>query len=130
MFAVARKSKFNPARPEGEGFIAILPLTALGLQLLGMNLLNTADPDPRLIAKPQERPAGIYMWCVYAPGSLAACMALFMERIATPQYAGVNLYSRPNTEIGRKFNETLGLNHGVQIEQGFRAAIVGFPAHA
>ena len=41
------------------------------------------------------------MWCVFAPGVLAAGMALFMEKMASPQYAGVNLYSRPNTEVGR-----------------------------
>lgn len=117
MFAVARKSRFNPAAPAGEGFIAILPLNSLGLQLLAVDALNTTSPDTRFLAKPNERPAGIYMWCVFAPGPLAGGMALFMDKIASPQYAGVNLYSRPNTEVGRKFNEVLGLTHGVKIGQ-------------
>ena len=34
---------------------------------------------------------------------LAAAIALFMEQIASPQYTGVNLYSRSTTESGRKF---------------------------
>ncbi len=55
------------------------------------------------------------MWSVFAPGPLAAGMALFMEEMAAPRYAGVNLYSRPNTDLGRRFNETLGLTQGVQI---------------
>src|SRR5580658_7544338 len=47
MFAVARKSKFNTNAPAGEGFIAILPLNALGLQLLSLDALNTGNPDVR-----------------------------------------------------------------------------------
>jgi predicted GNAT family N-acyltransferase len=115
MFAVARKSKFITDGPVGEGFIAILPLNSLGLQLLALDALNTGNPDVKFLAKPGERAAGIYMWGVFAPGALAAGMALFMEKIASPQYAGVNLYSRPNTEVGRKFNEVLGLTHGTTV---------------
>jgi len=127
MFAVARKSRFNPIAPAGEGFVAILPLNPLGLQLLAIDALNTANPDIRFLAKPGERPAGIYMWCVFAPGPLAGCMALFMERIAGEPYAGVNLYSRPNTETGTKFNEALGLTHGVKIGQVFASHLWVFP---
>jgi predicted GNAT family N-acyltransferase len=115
MFAVARKSKFNPAAPEGEGFIAILPLNDLGMRLLAADALNTGNPDTRFLARPNERPAGIYMWCVFAPGVLAAGMALFMERVASEQYAGVSLYSRPNTDVGRKFNEALGAIEGAKV---------------
>jgi predicted GNAT family N-acyltransferase len=115
MYAVARKSKFNTQGPIGEGFIATLPLNSLGLQLLALDALNTSNPDIKFLARPDERPAGIYMWGVFAPGALAAGMALFMERIAGPQYAGVNLYSRPNTDVGRKFNEVLGLTHGASV---------------
>jgi len=115
MFAIARKSKFNPEIPEGEGFIAILPLTALGLQLLAMNTLDTGNPNTKYIAGPTERPAAIYMWCVFAPGPLAAGMALFMEKMATNQYFGVDLYSKPNTEVGRRFNDVLGFKEGATV---------------
>jgi predicted GNAT family N-acyltransferase len=115
VFAVARKSKFDPAAPVAEGFIAILPLNDRGLRALALDALTTANPDTKFLAEPGERPAGIYMWGVYAPGPLAAGMALFMDEIATPQYAGVNLYSRPNTDVGRRFNQVLGLTEGVKI---------------
>ena len=94
--------------PVGEGFILILLLNEIGLLQLALGTINGPDPDFRLLAKPHERPAGIYMWCVFAPGPLAAGMALFMEKMSSPRYAGVNLYSRPNTEVGRRFNEVLG----------------------
>jgi predicted GNAT family N-acyltransferase len=116
MYAVTRKSKFNPDAPWGEGFIAILPLNALGLQLLALNALNTGNPDTKFLAKQDERPAGIYMWGVFAPGPLAAGMALFMEKVSTSQYAGVDLYSLPNTDVGRKFNEVLGFRQGATVK--------------
>jgi len=115
MFAVTRKSKYDPKNPAGEGFIAILPLNAIGLQQLALGVFDGADPDLRFIAKPYERPAGIYMWGVFAPGPLAAGMALFMEQMSTPQYADVNLYSRPNTDVGVRFNQVLGFEKGSRI---------------
>jgi predicted GNAT family N-acyltransferase len=130
MFAVARKSRFKPEAPAGEGFIAVLPLTELGLQLLALDALNTGNPDVKFVAKPGERPAGIYMWAVFAPGPLAGGMALFMDRINTPQYSGVNLYSRPNTEVGRKFNEVLGLTHGIHVGKTWAPHLWMFPRQA
>jgi predicted GNAT family N-acyltransferase len=115
VFAVARKSRFDADAPAGEGFFAMLPLNKLGLELLALDALNTANPDVRFIAKVDERPAGIYMWGVFAPGPLAAGSALFMQEIARPQYAGVNMYTRPNTELGRRYNDVLGLVEGARI---------------
>lgn len=115
IMALARKSRFNPGNPVGEGFIAILPLNKLGLQMLGLGTFDAASPDLRLIARPDERPAGIYMWAVFAPASLAAGMALFMERMSAPQYAGIDLYSRAQTEIGVQFHHVLGFKRGTTI---------------
>lgn len=127
VLALARKSKFNPDRPEAEGFVAVLPLNGLGLQILALDTFDATKPDLRLIAKPDERPAGLYMWGVYAPGPLAAGMALFMERMSSPQYAGVNLYSRPNTEAGRRYNEVLGARPGTTIAGIYAPNIWVFP---
>jgi predicted GNAT family N-acyltransferase len=115
VMALARKSRFDPQTPVAEGFVAILPLNALGLRILALGTFNATSPDLRLVAKPDERPAGLYMWAVYAPGPLAAGIALFMEKMSSPQYAGIDLYSRPNTEAGRKYNEVLGLTEGVTV---------------
>ena len=115
MYAVARKSRFNPAAPVGEGFIMILLLNEIGMMQLALGTINGPDPDFRLLAKPHERPAGIYMWCVFAPGPLAGGLALFMDRMSMPRFADVNIYSRPNTDVGVRFNETLGLTKGAQV---------------
>lgn len=116
VMALARRSRFDPENPMGEGFIAVLPLNHIGLQMLALGTFDASKPDLRLITGPEERPAGIYMWGVYGPGPLAAGMALFMEKMSTPQYAGVNLYSRPNTEVGVRFNEVLGFKRGTNID--------------
>lgn len=115
VWALARKSKFNPDEPVAGGFIAMLPLNMLGLQHLALSTFDASSPDVRLLARPGERPAGVYLWGVYAPGSLVAGMALFMEKMAGPQYAGVDIYSRPNTDVGRRFNHGMGFVKGTKI---------------
>lgn len=114
--ALARKSRFDPRLPEAEGFIAVLPLNRLGLQMLALGSFDATKPDLRLVANPDERPAGLYMWAVFAPGPLAAGIALFLEKMSSPQYEGINLYARPNTEAGRRYNEVLGSKPGVTID--------------
>jgi predicted GNAT family N-acyltransferase len=127
VWAIARRRSYYPAAPAGEGFIAMLPLTAAGLRHLAANTLNTRDPELRLLAGPNERPAGIYIWATYAPGVLAAGVALFMEEMASPLYSGVDLYTRPNTADGRRFNETLGLKKGAKIGPIFASHLYVFP---
>ena len=76
----------------------MLPLTAKGLYRLATKEFNGADPDLNLVAKPGEKPAGLYMWGTYAPGPLAGAISLFMKEVAAaalcrreslfaPQYA-------------------------------------------
>ena len=115
VWAVARKRNFDPAAPVGEGFFAMLPLTAKGLHRLATRTFNGADPDLSLIAKPSEKPAGLYMWATFAPGPLATGISLFMDQLALPPYDGVNLYSRPNTPEGVHYNEALGLKKSPTI---------------
>src|SRR5258708_10264993 len=115
MWAISRKRKFNPAVPNGDGFIAMLPLNKKGLFQLATNPMNTCNPDPDLLTGPNERPAGIYIWATFAPGSLAGGVALFMEEMEAPNYVGVDLFTRPNTSDGFRFNETLGLKKGAKI---------------
>src|SRR5258706_5426397 len=115
LWAIARRRNYRAESPVGEGFIAMLPLTAIGLRQLAANTFDARNPDLSLIARQGERPAGIYIWATYAPGVLAAAVALFMSEMSAALYAGVNLYTRPNTVDGRRFNEALGLKKGAKI---------------
>ena len=40
---------------------------------------------------------------------------LLQDELNTPQYRGVNVYTRPNTRDGFRFNEALGLKKGAKI---------------
>ena len=115
VMALAQKSPLRGAAPEAEGFIAMLPLNMLGLQHLALGTFNGTSPDVRLLARPGERPAGIYIWGIYAPGPLALGMALFAEKMSHGLYAGVDIYSRPVTEAGARFHEGLGFVEGCRI---------------
>jgi predicted GNAT family N-acyltransferase len=115
ILAVTRKTRFDEKAPVGEGFIAMLPLNLLGLQHLALGTFNASSPDVRLLAKGGERPAGVYLWGVYAPGPLVAGMALFMEKMSTSIYQGVDIYSRPNTDPGIRFNHGMGFIPGCTI---------------
>src|SRR5262245_40813838 len=119
MWAIARRGRYNPDGPKGEGFVAMLPLTVAGLRHLGAGTLDTRNPELGLLAKQNERPAGIYIWATFAPGVLAAGVALFMKQMEAAQYRGVDLYTRPNTPDGFRFNEALGLKKGAKIGPNF-----------
>jgi predicted GNAT family N-acyltransferase len=113
--ALARKSKFDPAAPVGEGFIAILPLNSLGMELLQADALDTSKPNIKFLAKANERPRGLYWWCVFGPGLGVGGMALFMQKLASEQYAGLDIYARTVTAEGSNFLQVLGFTEGTQI---------------
>lgn len=115
IMAVTRKTKFDPAAPAGEGLIAFLPLNLPGLQHLALGTFNAATPDMRLLVKPHERPAAVYLWLVYAPGPVAAGIAFFRERMMSGRCAGVPIYTRPATEAGRHYAQVLGFTQGAII---------------
>ena len=115
IMALARKSKFDPAAPSAEGFIAMLPLNSTGMELLALDALEATQPNIKHLAESGERPEAIYLWAIFAPGAGAAGMALFMEKLACEQYAGLDIYARPVTVEGRNFLQTLGFTESPKI---------------
>ena len=127
IWAISRNHKYDPTAPEGEGFIALLPLKKSALLQLATNTLDTGHPDLAQVTRPGERPAGIYVWATYAPGVLAAAVALVLDKLECPDYAGVDLFTRPNTPAGYRFNEVLGLKRGAKIGPIFAPHLYTFP---
>jgi predicted GNAT family N-acyltransferase len=117
LWAYARKASFDPADPKAEGFTAILLLTREGLKALAERTLDCSDPDPALLAKPGERPAGIYFWATFAPGTLAPGVTLLLDKFKDPPFDGVTVYTRVATPDGRRFTEAVGFRQGVIIEE-------------
>jgi len=115
VMALARKSKFTPAAPAAEGFIAMLPLNSLGIDLLAHDAFDASRPNVKFLATADERPKAIYWWGIYAPGPLAAGIALFMEKLTAEQYAGLPVFANPVTDEGRNFLKVLGFSEGAKI---------------
>lgn len=113
---VIRPKEHAPSQTSSvTGFVAMLPLTTHGLDLLARRQFNSADPDLSQVCRQGERPAGIYVWAVYLPGLMAGGFSLFIDQISRPPYDGITLYSRPNTEAGVRFNHALGFSEGARI---------------
>jgi predicted GNAT family N-acyltransferase len=116
IWAIGRTASFDPANPQGRGFVAMLLLTEQGLKGLADRSLDCIDPPSDMLAKPGERPAGIYIWTTYAPGTLAPAVALVLEKISSPPYDGVPLFTRVTTDEGYRFTEALGFRKGAKVD--------------
>ena len=90
------------------GFWAMLMLTSQGLERLLLNELDTLDPEPVCIARTMERPAAIYSWAVVAPRLAAEGVFHVSQFLRKPSYRHANMYARPNTPEGVRFNLKLG----------------------
>jgi predicted GNAT family N-acyltransferase len=115
-WAIARRDHFDIASPKGEGFLAVLPLTDEGTRRLVDGRLDTRNPDLSFVARQWERPAGIYVWCLYAKGAIAAAIPLVLQKFSSPLYQGVNIYSRVVTKEGLRLVEQVGFCPGAHYE--------------
>jgi predicted GNAT family N-acyltransferase len=125
-WAIAKKDRFKVAAPRGEGFLALLPLTHEGMRRLLDGRLDTRNPEICFIARQSERPAGIYVWAIHAKGTLVAAIPLVLQKISTPLYQGVNLYSRPVTKEGLRVLEPLGFTPGARYDGLFASHLQMF----
>lgn len=113
-WAIARRDRYKSSLPIGEGIVAYLMLNDAGLKGLLDGSLNASDPDLSMIAKQNEKPAGIYVWCVHAPGIIAGGMPLVVEKITTKLYSDVDIYARAATAHGLHLMETMGFEPGAE----------------
>ncbi|MBV8837276.1 MAG: GNAT family N-acetyltransferase [Alphaproteobacteria bacterium] len=107
-WAIGRRTRYQSSLPVGEGFVAYLMLTDAGLRGLLDGSFNARDPDMSMIAKQNEKPAGIYVWCVHAPGVIVGGVPLAVEKITSRLYRDVNVYARAATVHGLQLMQTMG----------------------
>jgi len=108
LWAIARRSRYRSSLPVAEGFVAYLMLNHAGMRGLFDGSLNISDPDLSLLSRQNEKPAGIYVWCVHALGIIAGGMPLTVEKISTRLYRDVHVYARAATPYGLKLMQTMG----------------------
>lgn len=114
LWAIARRERFKSSLPVAEGFVAYLMLNKVGLKALLDGSLNAGDPDLNMIAQQNEKPAGIYVWAVHAPGVIAGGMPLAVEKISTKLYRDVDVYARAATLKGLRLMQTMAFEPGAE----------------
>lgn len=114
-WAIAHRDRFDINAPVGEGYVSFLPLTKQGLSQLLDGTLERRNPPLSVIAAQHEKPAGIYVWHVYAPGKLAAGVPLIMQKIWRPQCQDVDVYSWSINSEAARFVEGMGFRLAPRI---------------
>jgi predicted GNAT family N-acyltransferase len=115
-WAIARRENFNSRERKPEGFQAYLMLNHEGLRQLVAGTFKGTDPSISLLASQHEKPAGIYIWCTHAWGALAGGMSLTLQKISTPLYRDVDVYSCASTPEGKYTLEGLGFTCGASYD--------------
>lgn len=119
LWAIARRDGFDVSAPAGEGLIAFLLLNRAGMIGLFDGTLDPTDPNLSFLAAQSEKPAGIYVWAAHARGALAGGMALAMEKMNSPLYRDVDLYTRGATSEGLHTIQATGFLPGATFEGRF-----------
>lgn len=116
LWAIARKDGFDACSPMGEGFLAFLMMNEQGLRELVAERFNASEPDLSLLTRQNEKPAGIYVWGCHAKGSLAAGVPLAFQKVWTPLYRDVDLYTRSINVAAIRFVEGMGFSRDASYE--------------
>ena len=111
-WAIARRDHFMAGLGGGEGFVAYLMLNQAGVDSLFNGSFSALDPDLSFICRQSETPVAIYVWGILARGIIAGGIPLTYEKICTPRYCDIPLYTRAATPQGRRIIESLGFVQG------------------
>ncbi len=117
IWGIARRDRFAEGCAAAEGYLAFLMLNAEGVDRMFAGRLDMTDPPLELLCRQHEKPAGIYVWGVYARGGIAGGVPLAFEKVFSPLYRGAPLYARAATTEGFRMLESLGFRRGA-IHQG------------
>ena len=92
------------------GIWAMLMLGPMGVEQLLLGEFETINPEFSYLTPAGETPAAIYKWAVVAPGMAAEGIRHVSRFMRQPRYVRANFFSRPNTDVGKKLNYSLGLS--------------------
>jgi predicted GNAT family N-acyltransferase len=131
VWGIARREAYARGALMPEGFIGFLMLNEQGLRRLIAGTFDASDPDTDLLCSQNERPAGIYVWAMWARHKLVAGIPLAFEKMWTPLYKGADLYARAVTLDGKRLLETMGFSPGAAFEnltnQGLHSLCRSYP---
>jgi len=115
LWGIARRDRYATGDSAAEGYVAFLMLNEEGADQLLSGELDATDPPLHLLTRQHEKPAAIYFWGVYAPGTIAGGVPLAFEKTWTPLYRNAPIFSRPITIEGLRLTESLGFQRGAKF---------------
>jgi predicted GNAT family N-acyltransferase len=115
VWGIARRDGYVAGTP-AQGFIGFLMLNEDGLRRLVAGTFDAREPDLALLSAQNEKPAGIYLWAMWARNNLVAGIPLAFEKMFTPLTRGADVYARAVTQDGKRLLETMGFRPGAVFE--------------
>lgn len=115
-WAICSRHRFDLAAPSGDGFLAVLTLNHEGMIKLLDGSLDTRNPDHKYLARQSEKPAGIYVWAIFARGVVAAGIPLVFQKFSTPLLADCDIYAKAATEDGSRILGAVGFRKGAEYD--------------
>lgn len=110
---VFSRGEWTPdAADQPTGFVAMLPLTADGLDALFDGRLDTGRPDLRFVCRQNERPVAIYFWAIMIEPAVAGGIALVMERLTSDKNRDLPLYCKAANDKAHALFLSLGFRDG------------------
>jgi predicted GNAT family N-acyltransferase len=107
-WAVSRKERFDIKASNPQGYFAFLPLNKAGLAGLLDGSLDRKNPPLAAIAAQNEKAAGIYIWHIYAPGTLAAGLSLACSKIAGMHSQDADFYGWATNHAAVRYLDSMG----------------------
>lgn len=127
VWGIAHRRPHADGPQVADGFIGFLMLNERGMRQLIAGTFDASNPDLDLLTGQNERPAGIYLWAMWARRNLVSGIPLAFEKIYTPLYKNADLYARAVTLEGQRLLETMGFIPGARFESQTHAGLHSLP---
>jgi predicted GNAT family N-acyltransferase len=116
LWGIARRDRYLAGDTAAEGYVAFLMLNDEGVEQLLTGRLDGRNPPLDLLTRQHEKPAAVYIWGIYAPGTIAGGVPLAFEKAWTPLYRKAPLLARAVTAEGQRLLDTLGFKRGATFK--------------
>lgn len=91
-----------------DSLVAYLPLNYTGVDKLINGGFQGRSPSPEWIATPDEQPAAIYIWLIWAPGRLARAVPSMLTLVDELSAQGCPIFSRAINWHAERLNQSIG----------------------
>ena len=98
----------HPDNPAKDGIIALLPLTAMGVDALLAGTFSGLEPKTEHICREGEGAEAVYLWLIAMPGNLGRMMSAFAKALDSFMPQPIPIFSKAVHDHARKLNRSVG----------------------